>query len=130
MWHDDEAPAGARDLADLPLLGHRSGADQRLTAEALDEPPNANDRRRRIERYLDDDEAAFDEGRADRLDLVRTHAAQDRDERAALQPIPQIRHGLHLAAGARPIETSRARRCRRRACGRRIRAWLAPRDKA
>ena len=40
-----------------------------------------------MKRRLDDGESGFDEGGADPLDLVGTHAAQDGDKRAALKPV-------------------------------------------
>src|SRR3546814_9470105 len=50
---------------------------------------------RRVERHLDQRETGIDQRRANRLDLVGPHPAQDRDQRAARECGSDITNGGH-----------------------------------
>ena len=84
--------AGVLHARDVRRFEHRAGADQRTRAVARGEPLDALERLRRIERHLDDRDAGLDQRIADRVDLVRLHAAQDRGDRALRQGGAQVEH--------------------------------------
>ena len=69
IGRDDDPPAGQLDIAHLRGLEHGPGADQHLVAELAGERFDALERLRRIERNLDDPDAALVNRVADRFGL-------------------------------------------------------------